>query len=544
MRRAVCAVALLALACLLVRSARVGLAGDYVDPISKVTAQDEALYAHSAIRAARQGGWLTPIFMGRYGLYKPPLLMWVSGLSAYILGVSRLALRLPVALLASLAVGLVFLWVAELRSWWAGACAAALVVSNHLWHVLAGMSMTDGLLAAFYMAAMFCLFWDPWLESKSALWGFAASVAAAILTKSVAGALPLGVLALYWLAGPRRQRPSLSRACLAGALALALAAPWFAYQLWVHGRWFWAEHIGVEILGFGAGAPPQTSQENQALFYLMRMALVDPVLAAVALTALPGFVAGVRKWSAAPVLLLCWLATLAAAVFGWQYRNISYLLPMVPALAILATAYGTLFSKRWAPWMLAFLGAAFVAKATLPAAPWGLSFQRGTVQAEAPLLSDYCRRARGNELILVGMDDDLYASTLPLAKLRYCLVGANLAGGQYAMNFDRLGIILTAAQFDGLAPWEPVFRQRLREWRLDSGEPIGTLILAGSPEELAGMIRAHPASDFLLPQQYRAAVEAVAEQTHARVEAAGGRLFLLSREARPRAAPPAWSCGL
>ena len=439
MRRTLCAVALLALACLLVRSARVGLAGDYLDPISKVTAQDEALYAHSAIRAARQGGWLTPIFMGRYGLYKPPLLMWVSGFSVRMLGVSRLALRLPVALIASLSVGLVFLWVAELRSWQAGACAAALVVSNHLWHVLAGMSMTDGLLAAFYTAALFCLFWDPWLESKSALWGFAGSVAAAILTKSVAGVLPLAVLALYWLAGPRRQRPSFSRACLAAALALALAAPWFAYQLCVHGRWFWAEHIGVEILGFGAGAPPQTSQENQALFYLMRMALVDPVLAAVALTALPGFVMAVRKWSAAPVLLLCWLASLAAAVFGWQYRNISYLLPMVPALAILPTVYGPLFSKRWAPWMLALLGVAFVAKAAAPAAPWGLSFQRGTVQAEAPLLSEYCQRARGNELILVGMEDDLYASTLPLPKLRYCLVGANLAGGQYRHELRSYG---------------------------------------------------------------------------------------------------------
>jgi len=128
-----------------------------------------------------------------------------------------------------------------------------------------------------------------------------------------------------------------------------------------------------------------------------------------------------------------------AAVFGWQYRNISYLLPMVPALAILATAYGPLFSKRMAPWMLALLGAAFVAKAVAPAAPWGLSFERGTVQADAPLLSGYCQRARANELIVVGMDDDLYASTLPLAKLRYCLVGANLAGGRYGMDFGGMG---------------------------------------------------------------------------------------------------------
>jgi hypothetical protein len=122
------------------------------------------------------------------------------------------------------------------------------------------------------------------------------------------------------------------------------------------------------------------------------------------------------------------------------------------------------------------------------------------------------------------------------------LVGANIGGGQYGMDFDRMGIVLTAEQFDGLAQWEPVFRQRLREWGLDSGEPIGTLILAGSPEELARMIRAHPSSDFLLPQQYRAAVEAAAEPAHRLAEAAGNHFFLLSREARPRAAPPAWSC--
>ena len=95
MRRALCAVALLALACLLLRAARVGLAGDYIDPISKITAQDEALYSHSAIAMAREGDWLTPRFMGRYALYKPPLLVWAAAVSSKLLGVSRLSLRLP-----------------------------------------------------------------------------------------------------------------------------------------------------------------------------------------------------------------------------------------------------------------------------------------------------------------------------------------------------------------------------------------------------------------------------------------------------------------
>src|SRR5206468_10000742 len=113
MRRALCAVAMLALACLLVRAARVGVAGDYVDSISKITAQDEALYANSAIAMARDGDWLTPRFMGRYALYKPPLLVWVSAVSSKLLGISRLGLRLPAALLSALALGLIFLWAGE-----------------------------------------------------------------------------------------------------------------------------------------------------------------------------------------------------------------------------------------------------------------------------------------------------------------------------------------------------------------------------------------------------------------------------------------------
>jgi hypothetical protein len=53
MRLAFCAVALVALACLLVRAGRLGMvAGDYIDPFSHIGAQDEALYAHSAIQMA------------------------------------------------------------------------------------------------------------------------------------------------------------------------------------------------------------------------------------------------------------------------------------------------------------------------------------------------------------------------------------------------------------------------------------------------------------------------------------------------------------
>jgi len=319
---------------------------------------------------AQGGGWLTPRFMGRLALDEPPLPYWLAGAGARIAGVSRLALRVPVALICALALALAFLWAAELNGPLAGVCAALLLAGDHLWHVLGGMCMADGLLAAFVAGALYALFSDPSLESAGALWGFVGATAAAILTKGLAGAMPLSILAVYWLAARRNWRPSAARAVLAGALALALAAPWFVYQWLAHGKWFWAEHA-AEIPGYGAG-------ENPFLFYLARMSLLDPILVAVSLTALPALAGALRRREPAATLLAAWLAVAGSAVPLWQYRNVAYLLPMIPAMAILASSFGP-FAKDQAlrPGLVLAFGA-LVVKALMPSAPWGISFAGGT----------------------------------------------------------------------------------------------------------------------------------------------------------------------
>jgi hypothetical protein len=540
MRRALCAVALLALACLLVRAARVGLAGDYIDSISKITAQDEALYSHSAIAMARDGDWLTPRFMGRYALYKPPLLVWTAAVSSKLLGVSRLSLRLPIAILSALALGLLFLWAGELAGWQAGAVAGALLLSNHLWHTLAALCMTDGLLLAFYIAAFYALFCDPWLESRAALFGFSGAVAAAILTKGIAGLLPLGVLGLYWLTSRRQERPAFRRVCLAAALALALAAPWFVYQFAVHPRWFWTEHIAIQILGFGAGAPPQTSRENPALFYLMRLAATDPLLLAAAAVAIPAFLRDLRGRRTAPVLLASWMAIALAAMLAWQYRNASYLLPLVPALALLAAAWGPFRTRQAAPWMLVVLAAGFLVKSSAPELPWGLDYRAGTVIHTAPILSAYCEQARGNELIILDVANNLYATVLPLPRLRYVTVAPIEApAGPLTRHFEEMGIMVTVDQFNHLARYTPAFRDRLREWGLDSSAPIATVITAHGAADLTALVRSHPDSDFLVSGFYRKAVESAPQEI---VGAAADYLLLLSRIRIERASPPEWSC--
>src|SRR6266540_5771547 len=121
-------------------------------------------------RLARSRRWMTPRFMGRFALYKPPMLIWGAALSTKLLGVSRIALRLPSSILSALALGLLFLWAAELAGWRAGAIAAALLLSNHLWYSLSTLCMSDAFLVSFYVASFYALFSDPWLESRAALW--------------------------------------------------------------------------------------------------------------------------------------------------------------------------------------------------------------------------------------------------------------------------------------------------------------------------------------------------------------------------------------
>ncbi len=51
-----------------------GMASGYVDPLLRAGAQDEAVYGHAAARMVRGGHWMTPVFLDRYLLNKPPLI--------------------------------------------------------------------------------------------------------------------------------------------------------------------------------------------------------------------------------------------------------------------------------------------------------------------------------------------------------------------------------------------------------------------------------------------------------------------------------------
>lgn len=518
MRIALVAVFCAALALLSVRAAHLHIADTFLDPIGKVDAQDEAMYASNAFHMARHGNWLTPVYQGRYGLYKPPLLAWLAGASARAFGETAFAARLPVLLIAALSACLLLLW---LRSVAAGIAAALLLLANRLWFTLSTLCLTDALLTAFIAAAALCLYRDPRLESRRARWGFAVATAAAIMVKSVAGIVPFLVLLAFCALAKRGGRPSWRRVLWIVLVVAALVLPWGLYQLAVHPRWFWNEFVLSEIFTYGVSSPIQTTQENQLLFYLKRLFLMDPVLSVLSIAAL--IVCGARTRACRldtrveARLLLAWLAVILGTAFLWSYRNVTYLAPAIPALAILAA--------RTIPPRIAIpiAAVALIVKLGIPTQPWAIDLRPTVLHPSVTMLDGYASQHRNRELILVDPFDGFYSSVLPLPKVRYCFVSPAGVPPQGPLDLHYLGIAVSADEFARLPQLEGTWRARLREWGLDSPEPIATAIVPKSREEVVALIAAHPATDFLLPESYRGLLPG-----HTPGESAGGFVLALA----------------
>jgi hypothetical protein len=336
-------------------------------------------------------GWLTPQFLGRKLLVKPPLAMWVSAASRKL----GATLRLPHAMAAA---GIATLVYAQ-----TGPVGWTLLVSRGYWRERAGLVMMDDLLVLFYGLALWQIVRDTKFKRRRSAWFFGALVGLAVMTKWFAGGLPL--LLLLWTRPPWKRVGE----CLAAAALVAM--PWHLYQLVLNRDWFLAEYVGVELLTYALDAPVQATQENRFLFYGSRMAWLLPLLAA----------AGWAYWrKSANSLVIFWCGILGLATLSYGYRNASYLLPMAPALLMVPRFR---LSWHWLP------VAAFYA------------FGPGLVEAEAP--GD---KLRGHEVLHLDATDQLRTSLASGATVRYVFFAEHLPPNG-PLDFEKLGIAKSYKDF-------------------------------------------------------------------------------------------------
>jgi len=285
---------------------------------------DESRYAEISREMVASGDWVTPRLNGFKYFEKPPLQYWTTALFFELFGERDWVARLWSALLGFAGVVLTFRAGNRLFGPPIGAYAAVVLASSPLYIVLGqvntlDMGVTFFLVAAIFAAALERPFWF-WL-----------ACALAVLSKGLIGiVLPSAALALYILvrwdwALIRRMRP-----LVGGVLFLAITAPWFiavsaANQEFAH-FFFVQEHF--------QRFTTQMHQRVHPWWYFV------PVLAA---GMAPWLIAlGVAAWRAlrsrtdAELLLWCWALVVFVFFSASGSKLPPYILPIFPALALLA----------------------------------------------------------------------------------------------------------------------------------------------------------------------------------------------------------------
>ncbi len=510
------------------RASQASLASGFVDPVARYGAQDEATYSRIALETIARGNWLVPTFLDRIAFFKPPLLFWLDGIAVGIFGASVYALRIPSLLSGAVVCAVAFYWIARERSRSAALLAVALIATGTYWIMLASLNMMDAPLAAFSFLGLYAIARDPTLSQRQTLLVASLVFGAALLLKSVAALPVIGASVLYALV----QKTQWQRiAGLIGCIAL-VSAPWYLYALVFHFQWFWNEHVRTELFGHNVAGTALGSPLGNLSFYFTRLMRVDPLVAfAGALSII--FLSVKRERSAIPVLLFLSLSGLVMLIFG--YHAATYLLPVVTGLAILT---GLAIPRPAAiPLLLIVVIGNFFALTKGHYVVW-----TGSNLPMAPALVSYCELHRQSPLFVVEADDEFFSAALPLPRVHYGLIAQGRAAVHLAIDFQKLGIVTTADEFDNQPLYWPTFRARLTAMGLPADlDPRATEVLFPSVDAIKSFIARHPEIDFLVPDH-------LVPLTREHVTSSAGSGFSLlfatltgtPESTAPR--PSSWSC--
>jgi 4-amino-4-deoxy-L-arabinose transferase-like glycosyltransferase len=304
---------------------------------------------------------------------KPPLSLWLSGLSARVLGFSSFSILLPEALCTIAAVGLLYATIRRVFGPAAGLIAGAALALTPVTVAIARVNNPDALLVLLLVASAYPMVRALESGATKYLAWCGAIVGLAFMTKLLQGWMVVPALgASYLLAGPPRLGVRLRQLLIAGTTMLAVSAAWpLTVTLWPGSKPYiggstngsiWNLIFGYD--GFGRLLGSSGGNAGGATTFggapgLLRM-FNDQVGGQVAWLiplAAAGLIAGlwltrraprVDRRRAALVLFGVW-ALVHIAVFSSQ-RGIFhpyYVSALAPAIAALAGA-GIVMLVRWA----------------------------------------------------------------------------------------------------------------------------------------------------------------------------------------------------
>lgn len=309
----------------------------------------DTVHAEAVREMVASGDWVTlRINNGIRYLEKAPFMYWLSALSVTLFGLSDWAVRLPVALFALFLTFLIYRFAERFWGRETGFYAALIYVTSLGPFAFTRIFLPDVMLA-FFMALSFYFYLrvliEPQLPERMLLGRFDprcmaiyASVALAVLTKGLVGAIFVGLVILAHMALSGRWDMLRRLQILPGvALFLLIAAPWHLAAGFSNKNFFWFYFMNEHFLRYlGLRYPKDYDTVPLWLFWTLHLAWLFPWTAF-----LPGFgrlfPKRLRPESAGEqvtLFLFLWIF-LILGFFSFSTTQEYYTFPTLPAFCLL-----------------------------------------------------------------------------------------------------------------------------------------------------------------------------------------------------------------
>jgi 4-amino-4-deoxy-L-arabinose transferase-like glycosyltransferase len=298
---------------------------------------DDALYAHEGKQMLITGDWWNVRLNGDLNFEYPPLFMWLEALSMKAFGVSDFAAKFPSALSALLTIILVFHIARELSEefFLPVGSAWALMLSQY-YMKYATHAMTDVPFTFFFTLSLFL--YIKGLRRPRCLILCGLAIGLGVLTRSILGLIPIGIILGHQIMARRHQRPRPGYVLSGLLLALLLPFMWYMSQYHLHGSRFLLAHYS-----FVSGKILSRGQFDGRLF--MRGLLEYPwLLFRLYWPWLPLMVVGLtiqirkmwRQEETLAELLVVWISFVVFPFSMVEAKVLRYIMPVFPAFSMLS----------------------------------------------------------------------------------------------------------------------------------------------------------------------------------------------------------------
>ncbi len=304
---------------------------------------DEGRHAIIARELIESGNWLVPTLHGLPYFDKPVFLHWWIALSTTIFGPENFAVRLPSALAGLWTVWVSARWADRHHGRVAARITALLLAVGLLTFLVAHIAIIDALLTALLATALW-RFGDWFVREDGAtppsLWPGYAMVGLGLLAKGPIAAILSGLVVVAMCLVRKRPRDLLAVGPVrGGVLALAIATPFYLAAWWrspVYIETFLFEHNLARYAVAGAVG----HQEAWWYYFVWFPAALLPWV----FSLVPALGSRWKRWRPVDLFPLVWALVVILFFLPSRARLVTYLLPAVPPLAVLAAAW---LAEQW-----------------------------------------------------------------------------------------------------------------------------------------------------------------------------------------------------